>query len=83
MDGHLGPGFPRQQDEAGIGHDQGIWLHGHDGRQVANEGFDLPVMRQDIGGQKKRLAQSMRLGDAQPQILFQEIVVPNPKAVSR
>ena len=69
MNGHLGPLFSHHHDEAGVGHDQTIGLHGNDGLNVPHIGAHLVVMRQQVAGDEKLLAPRMRFGNADANLL--------------
>ena len=66
----MGPSFPRQHYQAGVGHNQRVGLHLDNGADVLDIRFDLAVMRQDVDGKIELFAQSMRLGDTYAKIMF-------------
>ncbi len=83
VDIHLGEMLANQHDQAGIGHDQRIRPHGDHRLQVAQEGFQLGVVRGDVDHHVEALAQGMGFVDAGGQIGVVEFVVAHPQAVAR
>ena len=83
VDGHLREMLANQHDQAGIGHDQRIRTHGDHRLQVAQEGFQLGVVRGDVDHHVEALAKCVGLGDAFGQLGVVEIVVAHPQAVAR
>ena len=79
----LGPLFLDHHDEAGVGHDHGVGLHGDDGLDVSDIGAHLVVVRDQIAGQEELLAACMGLGNALADLLQAEFVVARAQAVAR
>ncbi len=82
MNRHLGEGLTHQHDQAGIGHDQGVWLHGDHRRQIADKSLQLGVMGRDVDHHVEFFAQLMRLGDTDSQILMGKFIVSHAQAVT-
>ncbi len=80
---HLREGFAHHHDKAGIGHDQRIRAHIDNRLQIAQEGFQLGVVRSDVHHHVEFFAQRMGFVDALRQILVVEFVVAHPQAVAR
>ena len=59
MNRHIRPSFPHHHDQARVGHDQCVWLHGNHRGHIGQIGFDLGVVRQQVGGHVKFLASGM------------------------
>ena len=69
MNGHLGPLFSHHHDQARVGHDQAIRLHGDDGLNVTHISAYLVVVRQQVAGDEKLLASLVRFGNADANLL--------------
>ena len=64
MNRHFRPAFAHVHNQAGIGHNQRIGLHGNQGLHVGHKGFQLAVVRQGVYREKEFFAARVRFADA-------------------
>ncbi|MCY1536248.1 hypothetical protein D9M68_716960 [compost metagenome] len=80
---HLREMLAHQHDQPGVGHDQRIRPHLDHRLQVLEEGFQLGVMRRNVGHHIELLARGMGLVDTERQVGVVEFVVAHPQAIAR
>ncbi|MND71125.1 hypothetical protein D3C80_626450 [compost metagenome] len=83
VDIHLREGFTHHHDQAGIGHDQRVRAHVDHGFKIAQEGFQLGIVRGDIHYHVEAFSQRMGFVNSLRQILVVEFIVTYPQAVTR
>ena len=82
MDRHVRPAFPDQHDQSGVRHDQRIRPQRNDRGHIRKEGLELGPMGHQVAGDIEASSQGVGLTNTGSQILFPEIVIPHPKAVT-
>lgn len=83
MNLHIGEVFPYQHDQTRIGHNQRVRPHIHHRLQIANEGFQLGVVRRNVDDHVEFFPQLMGFIDAQLQVFMVEFVVAHAQRVTR
>ncbi len=83
VDGHFGPFFAHHHDQARVGHDQAVGLHGNHRLDVAQVGAHLVVVRQQVAGDKKLLVADVGFFNADLDLLQPEFVVARTQGVAR
>ncbi len=83
MNIHLRERLAHHHDQTWIRHNQCIRSHINNRFQIANEGFQLGVMRGDIHHDVEFFTQRMGLVNAELQILVIEFVIAHPQTVTR
>ncbi len=80
---HVWPFFMHHHDEAWVGHNQRVWLHGDHRRHICHISFHLGVMRRNIARYKKLFATRMCLINADSKIGDGKIIIARPQAITR
>ncbi len=83
MDRHFRPAFAHHRDQAGVGHDQRVRLHGDDRLHVRHVGLHLGVVRHQVAGDEQFLAQCVCFLNADAQLFQFEFVVARTQRVAR
>ena len=84
VDGHIGPAFAGNHNQAGVGHNQRVGLHGNQRLHIGHKGFELAVVRQGVDGEVELFAACVGFGNAGLQYVeLGEFVVAGTQGIAR